>query len=131
ILLGGVQFLVAKRLPVRLGRILFMRRAKSNMCAANDQRRLWMYLGGLNSGIHRVNVVAVFDFVDMPAVRGKTRRTILRERQIGGAVNRNAIVVIKINQTPQLEMARQRRGLRSDAFHQIAVRDDGVNMMIE
>src|SRR5271157_5277023 len=41
------------------------------------------------------------------------------------------VVVIEIDQPPQLQMSRQRRGFRCNALHQITVSYDGINVMIE
>src|SRR5919109_402978 len=67
----------------------------------------------------------------MPAIGLEALGAILRESQISGSSKRNVVVVIDINQFAQFEMARETRGFRGDAFHQIAVANDSISKVID
>src|SRR5574341_490750 len=90
-----------------------------------------MNFRSLNGRIYCLDVVAVLHLLDMPAISREARGAVFGESQIGGAVNRNTIVIIQINQVAQLQMPRQRGCLRRNALHQVAVRDNGIDIVVE
>ncbi|MBV6465850.1 MAG: hypothetical protein PGMFKBFP_01136 [Anaerolineales bacterium] len=131
ILFGGVQFLVAQRLAVGFGRPLFFRRAETDDGAAHNDGRTRVGFGGADGGVYRLHVVSVRHVLDVPAVGFEAFAAVFGEGQIGGAVNRDVVVVVKIDEFAELEMSRQRCGFGGDALHQIAVGDDGVDEVVE
>src|SRR6266567_2111305 len=76
---------------------------------------------GGERGVERAQVVAIGDPLDVPAVALEAARGVVRERQIGLAVDGDAVVVVDPDQLAQLEVARQRAGLVRDTFHHVAI----------
>ena len=67
---------------------------------------------------------------NVPAGGFKTLRDVFGKSQIGRAVNRDVVVVVKINQIGELQMSGKRSRFIRNAFHQIAVRNNRVNKMV-
>src|SRR6185312_3446545 len=75
--------------------------------------------------------VSVADRLRVPAVRFESSSAILAEGDVGASRQRDLIVVVQINQLAELQMTGQRRGLRRDALHEVAVAHDRVGEMID
>ena len=75
-------------------------------------------------------VVSVRHGASMPAVSFEPLTDILGEIDLGGARQRDVILVVKINEFAQLEVSRQRRGFLRDALHQIAVTANRVGVVV-
>ena len=67
-----------------------------------------------------VAVVPV-DALHVPALRLEALLDVLAEGEIGAAVDRDAVVVVEIDQVAEPEVPGQRGGLGGDALHQVAV----------
>src|SRR3990172_7173402 len=67
----------------------------------------------------------------MPAIGFETRGTVFSESQISGAIYRDVIIVVKINDSSETQMSRQRRGFGGDAFHQVTIGDNSVYERID
>src|SRR5665213_2194312 len=81
--------------------------------------------------IDRREIVAVRDRLDVPAIGLKAARAILGKCDVGSSRQRHTVVVIEVDQLAELQMARERRGLRRDALHQVTVTDDPVGEMVD
>src|SRR5205085_7548300 len=66
----------------------------------------------------------------MPAVSLEAFGCVFGEGEFGEAFDGHVIVVVEIDELAELQMTRKRCSFRRNAFHQIAVRDDGVNIMV-
>ena len=67
----------------------------------------------------------------VPAISFKTLRHVFAESEIGKAFDRHVVVVVEIDQFAEFQMAGERRRFRSHAFHQIAVGNNCVDVMID
>ena len=67
----------------------------------------------------------------MPAVRLKTQGHIFREGQTGLAAQRDVVMVIKANESSQLEVAGERSRLCRDPFHEIPVARQDIGIVID
>src|SRR5207249_1755985 len=56
---------------------------------------------------------------------------VLRERQLGVALDRDVVVVVEGGEPPEPEMAGERRGLAGDPLLEVAVGGDRVRVMID
>ena len=55
----------------------------------------------------KIEAQAIRDVLHVPAIGFETRRTVLGERQIGRAIDRNMIIIIEIDEPPKPQVARQ------------------------
>jgi hypothetical protein len=102
------------------------------MRAHQDQRRAaGLAPGLLESALYGIQIVAIANRLRVPTIGIKSFADVFAEAQIGGRGQRNTIVVIQINQFSQLQMSRHTGGFRSDAFHDVAVADDGISEMVD
>ena len=67
----------------------------------------------------------------MPAVSLKAFGCTLAECQVSKTFDGDVIVVVEINQFAEFQMTCERGGFRRDAFHQIAIGHDAVNVVID
>src|SRR5579859_4697999 len=74
-------------------------------------------LCALNSLADRVRVVSVFQYLGMPAVGVEAFCNVFGEGDIGIALDRDMIVVVKEDQVSEAEVACQGGCFRADAFH--------------
>ena len=79
----------------------------------------------------RAQVVGVGDVLHRPAVAGEPGRHVLGERQAGGALDGDLVVVVDPAQIGQLQVPGQRGGLGTDALHQAAVTAQRVDVVVE
>src|SRR3954462_924976 len=120
----------ARRVRVSLARAL-RRHAVTYDCLDGDERgTVCDRLSIAHCALYRVEVVAVFDRGGMPAVCLETFGHVLVEGERGEAFDGDVVVVVEIYELAEFEVARERCGLRRHALHQVAVRDDGVDEVI-
>ena len=81
-------------------------------------------------GVHGVGVVAVHGAQHLPAVGFKARGGVVDEPGLHLPVDGDAVVVVERDQLAQLPGAGERGGLVADAFHQAAVTQEGVGMVV-
>jgi hypothetical protein len=79
----------------------------------------------------RLDVVAVGHLDRLPAVGFEARGLVLGERDLGAGRQRDRVVVVQAHQLAQLQVTGERRGLRRDALHQVAIADDGPGSMVD
>ncbi len=124
------DLVLAERRAMRAGGASLVRRAEADHRPAGDQRRARVGLCGLDGGGDGVRIVAVGRF-GMPAIGDEPRRHVVPEGKRGGAVDRDRIVVEQHDQPAEAEMAGERGGLVADPLHQVAVRGDHPNPVVD
>ena len=82
---------------MRRRRAGFGRRTETDGRFARDHRRLVGFLRGLNGSCDGIHIVAV-NRLHMPVACRKTCELVIRDRHVGAAVNRDAVVVEQHNQ---------------------------------
>ena len=75
--------------------------------------------------------VAVLDVLDVPAVRREARADVLAHDERQRTVERDVVGVVEIDQLAEPEVAGERGGLERDAFHDVAVGDERVGVVID
>ena len=94
---------LAQRRAVRFGGILFVRTPVADVRSYFDQGRpLGFVLRRLDGCVDCVEVIPILHCLDMPSVRCETGRRVLRERQSGVSIDADAVVVVQIDDVPQL-----------------------------
>ena len=132
VLLRRLHFVDAQRRAVRLGGVLLVRTSPRDVRPHDDERRAVADTLRLRDClIDRVQIVAVGDPLHVPAVGLEALDGVVGESQIGGAVDRDAIVVVKADQLAQLQVSRERARLVRDALHQIAIGREEVGVVID
>src|SRR5690349_12114134 len=117
-LLDQAYFLFTKRLAVRFGRILFVRRTVADVALDDDQRRsVARAQEALKGELKTVNVVRVTNMQHIPAIREETRGNILGKGDVSVALDTDAVTVINPTQIRQLQMSRRRCGLTGNTLH--------------
>jgi hypothetical protein len=131
-LLGQPHLLLAQRRAVRFEGVLLVRRAVPQVRAHQDERgTLRLGAGGAQGALDSLQVVAVGDRLRVPAVGLEAPGAVLGERDLRRSGQRDAVIVVQVDQLAEPEMAGQRCSLRRHAFHQIAVAGDGVGVVID
>ena len=106
-------------------------RAIPDHCAHTNQRRLGrLRLRGQNGLLNGDQIVAVVHHLHVPVVGLKALGNVLGVAQVGGAVERDQVVVIQHNQLAQAQRSGQRRSLMANAFHQIAVTAQHIGVVV-
>src|SRR5215218_6594840 len=67
----------------------------------------------------------------MPSDGTEAGRNVLRERQPDRAGQGDLILVVEVDQLAQAEMPGERGGLGRYPLHQVAVRDDAVDVVVD
>ena len=96
-----------------------------------DDRRALVCAGlvdGIADGGH---VLAVADQLGVPAVGIEALEHVLRPGHGGGTVELDAVVVVERDELAQPQVAGQAGRLGGDAFLQVAVRADGVGVVVD
>src|SRR5215212_5704605 len=82
------------------------------------------------SGADFIGVHAV-DLLHMPTDGTESGWNVLRERQPDRAGQRDLILVVEVDQLAQAEMPGERGSLGRYPLHQVAVRDDAVDVVVD
>jgi len=131
-LLRRTDLVFAERRPVRLGRVDGVRRRVGDVRAQDDDRgALRLGLRRVERRVDRLEVLRVVQMLDVPALRLEARTAVLGERDGRRPVDRDVVVVVHVDELPEPVVPRERRGLVRDAFHQVAVRADRVDAVID
>jgi len=102
--------------------------------AAHDHERgpLFLGAGGGEGGPQGVQVVHVVHLLDVPAVGAEAGRLVLRiEGERGRTVDRDPVVVVDVDELAQAEVAGDRCRLGGHPLHQVSVRADGEDAMVD
>ena len=128
----GRDFLFPERRAVRRLRPRLGRRAFANDRLAADQRRLvGDGLRGLDGGLDGGNIVAIDLGDHVPSIGFESPRRVVGEPAFDVAVDRNAVVVVERDQLAQAPRAGERTGLVRNAFHQAAIAQKDIGVMID
>src|SRR5262249_36956702 len=107
-------------------------RSVANVAVNYDQR--WPIVALLEFSVsarEHVEIIGVADASYVPSVADETSHHIFAERPVGGTVERDAIVIVDPAEIRKLQMSGERSCFAADAFHDVAVAADGVNVEIE
>ena len=121
----GAQRLAMRLVAARLGAAIADDRPH------RDQRRpAGLSLCCFNGRLNRRKIVAVGHALHMPVIGLKPLRHIVVVAQAGRAVQRDQVVVIEHDQLAQAQCSGQCAGFVADAFHQVAVAQQSIGVMI-
>src|SRR5690606_29446606 len=130
-LAGQCDFIVTQRGTVAIFLALFVRGTEANDGLAADQGGLLSVSPGL---LYRctdgVGIVAVNGGDNLPAVGFETLRSVGGEPAFHFAVDGNAVVVVEEHQLAQAQSAGQRSYFVGDAFHQAAVAQERIGVVV-
>ena len=111
--------------------ILFIRAAIANMGMHQQQRGPVLFRARLGQrGGHVIGIVAVRHGAGMPPIGFEPPSDIFGKREAGPSRQRHVVLVVEIDEFAQAQMPRERGSLGSHAFHQIAIRDERISVMI-
>ena len=128
----GGDFVRPQRRAVGFVAAFFVCRAFADQGFAADDRRLGGFgAGGCDGSLKGLGVVAVDIGHDVPAVGGEALGDVFAEPAVHFAVDGDIVVVVQHNQFAQAQRAGQRAGFVRDAFHQAAVAEKDVGVVID
>ena len=104
-----MQFVFAERAAVRGEVVLLLRAAIADVRAHQDQRGPALGLRLLDGVRDVVGVVAIRHRARVPAICLETLGDVFGEIELGGAGERNVVLIVEVNQLAQLQVAGQRR----------------------
>ena len=120
--LGGLDLVGPERRAVGLCRILLAGAAVADVGAHDDERRPGgLVTRRLDGAGESLEVVAVLDPLDVPAVGLVAPPDVLAEGEVGRAVDRDPVVVVEHDELAEPEVAGPGAGLGGHALHQVAV----------
>ena len=109
-----------------------LRRSVRNLRVNDDQRRMLCIRFRIDNCLcNRIRVFAVCHLLYRPAVRFKALADVFCEREVRAALNRDLVAIVKQNQLTKAKVAGERRGFRSDAFHEAAVAGERIGVVID
>ena len=125
--LGG-----AERGAVHVVAVLLVGRAGADDGLAADQRGLGgVGLGLLDGGFDGDRVVTLHVADHLPAVGFEPFRRVVGEPALHMAVDRDVVVVVEGDQLAQAPGAGERAGFVRDAFHQAAVAEEDIGVVVD
>ena len=131
-LLRPAELGVPQRLAVGLVGPGLLRRAVADDGPHGDEGRAGrLRPRGPDRGVDRVQVVPVVDGLRVPAEPVEPPRHVLGEGERRLPRERHLVVVVERDQLAEPEMPGERRRLRGDAFHEVAVRAQHVGVVID
>ena len=87
--------------------------------------------GLADAGLEHVGLVGrLAQLDDVPAVGPEPAGGVVGERQLGGPVDRDVVVVVDVDQATEAQVAGQRRRLVADALLEVAVAADGEGVVV-
>jgi hypothetical protein len=132
VLAGGGDFLVAQRGAVAsLGARLVGRALADHGLAADERGARGVGTGALDRRGDGSRIVAVHVGHDLPAVGLEAPRRVVAEPALDVAVDRDAVVVVEGDELAQPEDAGERADLVRDAFHEAAVAEEDVGVVVD
>ena len=130
--LDELDLVFAQRLAMGGGRVDLVRRAVADMAVENDQRRpVFRLAEDRERVLDPLQIIGIADAQHVPMVSEEAGRDILGEGDAGLAFDGDVIVVVDPAQIVEGEMAGQRRRLRADAFHHVAVAANRIDVVVE
>ncbi len=128
---GQGDFGIAQGRAVGRFLALLVRRAETDDGLAADQRRPVALARGLDGHLDLVGVVAV-DITDhLPAVSLEAARGVVGEPAVDFAIDGNAVVIVEGGELVQPQGAGQRADLVGYAFHQAAIAEEHIGVVVD
>ena len=121
----------AERCAVAVRRTLFCRAVTDFGCDDNERRLFGFFLGFSDSLVDGVDVLAVRDFNNLPALRLVAFAHVLGERDVGVALDRDMVAVVKNDEFAEFPRSGKRSRFALDALHHTAVAAKRVGVMID
>ncbi|MNV15823.1 hypothetical protein D3C71_1065620 [compost metagenome] len=126
-----LDFFCAQGLAVGLGGVGAVGAALADVRLAHDEGgALGLLLGFFDGGGHLVSIVAVDGADHVPAAGHKTQGGVVGKPGRDLAVDADAVVVVQGDQLVELPGAGQRHGFVADTFHQAAIAQEGVGVVV-
>ena len=114
------------------GRTVLLRAAEADMGPHDDQAGMFgICFGFLYSGFQRIQIFGTVYPQYLPAVAFEAGLYIFRKGNFGVPFYGNLIVIIQVNQLAQAHRTRQGSRFRSHPFHQVAVGNQSVGVVID
>ena len=130
--LRTLDLVFARRIRMRLVRAGLGREAVADDRMRDDDGRALLFAEeALEMRQEARSVVGVREVQDVPTVGFEALADVFGEGERGVAFDRDLVVVVDPTKVGQAEMSGQRRRLGGDAFHQVAVRAEIVNVVVE
>ena len=129
-LFGQAQFLRPEGRPMGIGAVLLVRRAEPDMGPGDDQGRAGVALGPFQRGIHLLQVFP-FHPQHLPAVGQKPGCGLLAGGQGGIPFDGDVVVEKDGDEVAETQVSGQGGGFRRHALHQVAVRAQGIDSIVE
>ena len=129
-LAGGGNLFGAEGRAVDLVRAGLVRGAEADGRLAGDQGRLVGLVGFLDGGGDGVRIVAV-DGDGVPLAGAEAGVLVGRVGNGDRAVDRDVVVVPEDDQLVELQVAGERDRFLADAFHEAAVTDEGIGVVLD
>ena len=98
--------------------------------AAENERGTGIGFGGFEGEVNGFDIVAIGENLGVPAVGVETGGAVLGEGEGGVAFDGDVVVVVEVDEFAEAEVPGEGGGFGGDAFHEVAVGDDGVSIMV-
>ena len=127
-----LDFFAAQGFTMRLGGVGPVGRTLADAGLADDQAGLAAPTRlGLGDGVvHGIGVVPIHRTDHVPAVGAKALRGVVHKPRRHLAVDGDAVVVVQGDELVQLPSAGQGAGFMADAFHEAAVTQEGIGVVV-
>ena len=130
-LFGETDLFHSERLPVGRRSVLLVGTAEADVGAnLNQGGPVPFFSGSLQREGNRIDVVALFDLLDVPAERGETSHAVFGKGQLRAAFDRDVVVGIEDDELAQPQVTRLRSGLGRDSFLQVAIAGQNVGVVV-
>ena len=130
--LGGFDFLHTQGLAVGGALVLLVGRAVSDVAVHDDQcGPVGLRLRFADRRFDLVQIVGVLHLQHIPVIALEARFHVVAVGPRGWPVQADVVGVVEPDEVGELEMSGQRRYLVRDALHQVAIRADGVDAVID
>ncbi len=97
---------------------------------ANQGRALAIVLRCLDGSADSLRILAI-DGLDVPAEGLEAGGDVFAERDVGAGGEGDVVLVVEVDNLAELEVAGNGGGFEGDAFHDVAVGDDAVGVMVD
>ena len=131
-LFGQADLFHTQRLPVGRRGVLLVGAAIANVGANLNQG--WparLFPGSLQRGGDGVDVVALFDLLDVPAECGETGHAVFGKGQLRITFDRDVVIGIEDDEFSQPQVTRIGPGLGRNSFLQVAIADQNVGVVVD
>ncbi len=130
IALGGGDFFRAERIGVGLGLALQLGRTLADDRLADDDGGLALVRGGFLEGSFALLDVVAVDLDHVPVVGLETQRHVVAVGDVSLAFDADLVVVVEPDEIVETEVTGERGGLVRDAFFQVAVGNNRIDVVI-